>query len=62
MTVKAEEETEAEEEKNAEAETVTTPNVKGKDADAKCDDSTNSHANISTHMVAAHTIVMNASP
>ena len=62
MTVEAEEETEEEQETNAEAETATTPNVKGKEADAKDKDSPNSHANIATCMVAAHTAVMNASP
>ena len=56
MTVEAEEETEVEEETNSEAETVTTPNVK------EIKDSPNSHANIFTRMVAAHTSVLNSSP
>ena len=51
-----------EEETNAEAETVTTPNVKGKEVDAKDEDSPNSHANIFTRVVAAHTSVLNSSP
>ena len=54
MTIEAGEKTEAEEETNAEAETVTTPNVKSKEVDTKDEDSPNSHANIVTHMVAAH--------
>ena len=62
MTVEAEEETGAEEETNAEAENVTTSNVKGKEADTEDKDSPISHANISTHMVYAHTEVLNASP
>ena len=62
MNVEVEEETELEEETNAEAETVTTPNVKGKEADAKDEDAPNSHANIATCMVAAHTAVFNVSP
>ena len=62
MTVEEEEEMEAEEETNTEAETVTTPNMKGKEADAEDEDAPNSHANISTRMVAAHTEVLNAIP
>ena len=62
MTVEAEEEIEAEEERNEETETVTTTNMKGKEADTKDEDSPNSHANISTRMVAAHTAVLNVSP
>ena len=62
MTVEVEEETEAEEETNAEAETIATTIVKGKKADSKDEDAPNSHTNISTHMVAAHTTVLNASP
>ena len=62
MTIEEEEETEAEEETNAEAENLTTPNVKGKEVDAEDEDTPNSHTNISAHMVAAHTSVLNESP
>ena len=51
-----------EEEKNAESETVTTTIVKDKKENAEDKDTPNSHANISTCMVAAHTAVLNASP
>ena len=62
MTVDAEEEKKTEEETNTEAETVTITIVKGKEADAEDEDTPNSHANISTRMVAAHTEVLNAIP
>ena len=62
MTAEAEEETKAEEETNAEAETVATTIMTGKKADAEDEDAPNSHENIATHMVAAHTAVLNASP
>ena len=61
MTVEAEEERKAEEETNTETETVATTVVKGKKEDAEDEDAPNSHANISTRMVAAHTAVLNAS-
>ena len=60
MTAEAEEETKLEEETNAEAETVTTTIVKDRKADAEDEDAPNSHENISTRMVAAHTAVLNA--
>ena len=62
MTIEAEEETKAEEEMNAVAETVTTTNVKGKKSDTEDEDAPNSHTNIATRMVSAHTAVLNASP
>ena len=62
MTVEAEEETKSEEETNSESETVTTTVVKCKKTDAEGEDAPNSHENISTRMVAAHTEVINVSP
>ena len=62
MTIEAEEETKVEDEINTEADTVTTTIVKGKKANAEDEGAPNSHENIATHMVAAHTAVLNASP
>ena len=62
MTIEAEEETKVEEERNTEADTVTTTIVKGKKANAEDEGAPNSHENIATQMVAAHTAMLNYIP